>query len=89
MVGLEILTIILSIYIEFAMRNNTNGGPWIPLQLSYHDTSTPPTRVLATRVVRGYNVPESTTSWCNIWCISVGISYAPIRFSFAGWGQPL
>ena len=48
-------------YIEFAMRNNTNGGPWIPLQLSYHDTSIPPTRV-----VRGYNVSTSITSSTSV-----------------------
>ena len=38
----------------FAMRNNTNDGPRIPLQLSYHDTS-----ILPTRVVRGYDVRTS------------------------------
>ena len=48
-------------YIEFAMRNNTNGGPWIPLQLNYHDTSIPPTRV-----IRGYNVSASTTSSTSV-----------------------
>ena len=48
-------------YIEFAMRNNTNDGPWIPLQLNYHNTSIPPTRV-----VRGYNVSASTTSSTSV-----------------------
>ena len=48
-------------YIEFAMRNNTNSGPWIPLQISYHNTSIP-----STRVVRGYNVSASTTSSTNV-----------------------
>ena len=48
-------------YIEFAMRNNTNGGPWIPLQLNYYYTSVP-----STQVIRGYNVPARTTSSTSV-----------------------
>ena len=39
--------------IEFAIRNNTNGGPWIPLQLDYRN-NTPDTD--ERREIRGYNV---------------------------------
>ena len=38
--------------IEFAIRNNTNGGPWIPLQLDYRNN----TDTGKWREIRGYNV---------------------------------
>ena len=39
--------------IEFAIRNNTNGGPWIPLQLDYRNTRNTDDEW---REIRGYNV---------------------------------
>ena len=38
--------------IEFAIRNNTNGGPWIPLQLDYRMNNNND----EWREIRGYNV---------------------------------
>ena len=49
--------------IEFSIRNNTDGGPWIPLHLNADALRSE--EILTSVVIRGYNVSASIVSDIN------------------------